>query len=796
MDFKPFKMGKYLLMERLATGGMAEVYRAKAGGAGGFEKQVAIKRILPSYSQNDEFRKMFEYEARLSSMLTHANIVQVYDFNKFGETYLLAMEFVDGKNLRQFVNKARKVGQPVGVELALFITNEVCKGLEYAHAKRDDMTGKPLNIIHRDMSPQNIMLSYEGSVKIVDFGIAKAKDRVDETRSGIIKGKFGYMSPEQANGMPVDHRTDIFSTGIILWELLTGRRLFSAESDMATLRMIQECVITPPSKFNPRVTPDLDRIVMKVLSKDLKLRYSNAGDLHRALLEYLSKTAPGFTQREVAAVVQRTFSDDITKEKKRFEQLYRQSIPFSQGATASKHEESMDSDGMDEIEEALDGMQTKSDVLETTGRTISELRDESDVESTDEDPPAPDPTQVSYDYIPEDDAPANNIDDSLTKSHIVENEAAPAVPEPEPAPEVSVPIPEVTPPPAREGTQPGTEIRLKTEGKDYELVLPGGDKHGTGTNKPSVSTIAEEKKEIVAPDAKEAPVELLETEDPSVSEVSTIGRSIRTESQTSFQAPPPQPRAQAPETMGLDAALEDNGAPPPRARPQNRNWRDERPLEQSAQRSILPRLLGFFMVLGATGYVYKLYLNGSITEWIEANAPREPMEVSKPANADEDRVEAHATGDCQLNVRSQPPTAEVLLNGASQGYTPKILTIPCGKAVAVVLRKEGYDSLSENVETRAKSLDWSRTLTPQVRGTLSLSLGFIAEIYAAGEKIGDADAGRVSDFPLRAKQTHAIRIVNIPLEIDFTTDVTIEEGQKTWLKFSLDEATVRSRKKR
>src|SRR3954447_1202237 len=153
LEFKPFKIGKYLLLERLATGGMAEVYRAKASGAGGFEKQLAIKRILPSYAENEEFRRMFEYEARLSSMLTHANIVQVYDFIKSSETYLLAMEYVDGKNLRQFINKIKKIGFTLPIEFGVYIISEVCKGLEYAHKKKDDLTGRPLNIIHRDMSP-------------------------------------------------------------------------------------------------------------------------------------------------------------------------------------------------------------------------------------------------------------------------------------------------------------------------------------------------------------------------------------------------------------------------------------------------------------------------------------------------------------------------------------------------------------------------------------------------------------------------------------------------------------------
>ena len=187
MDFKPYKMGKYLLLERLATGGMAEVYRAKSTGASGFEKHLAIKRILPDHLEDDTFRRMFETEARIGSSLQHSNIVQILDFVKFGETFLLVMEFVNGKNLRQVVNKLKKLQYSLPIECTLFIINETCKGLDYAHSKKDDFTGQPQNIIHRDMSPQNIMLSYDGSVKIVDFGIANWKDKLEQTKSGVIR---------------------------------------------------------------------------------------------------------------------------------------------------------------------------------------------------------------------------------------------------------------------------------------------------------------------------------------------------------------------------------------------------------------------------------------------------------------------------------------------------------------------------------------------------------------------------------------------------------------------------------
>lgn len=358
MDFKPYKMGKYLLLERLATGGMAEVYRAKATGASGFEKHLAIKRILPDHLEDDSFRKMFETEARIGSSLTHSNIVQILDFVKFGETFLLVMEFVNGKNLRQVINKLKKQQFTLPVECAIFIANETCKGLEYAHSKKDDFTGQPQNIIHRDMSPQNIMLSYDGLVKIVDFGIANWKDKLEQTKSGVIKGKFGYMSPEQAAGEPISNSTDIFSTGIIFWELLTGKRLFTAENDISTLKLIQDCVVPRPSQFNPKVTPDLERIVMKALSKNVSQRYQTAGAMQRQIQEHLNKHYPSFRENELASMMQRLFKEEIETEKRRIEVLSRQSIPFSQG----KAEALEISESEFELEESIsEGTLTASD---------------------------------------------------------------------------------------------------------------------------------------------------------------------------------------------------------------------------------------------------------------------------------------------------------------------------------------------------------------------------------------------------------------------------------------------------
>lgn len=361
-------MGKYLLLERLATGGMAEVYRAKTTGASGFEKHLAIKKILPTHVEDETFQRMFETEARIGSSLQHSNIVQILDFVKFSETFLLVMEFVNGRNLRQVINKLKKLQYSLPLECSLYIINETCKGLDYAHTKKDDFTGQAQNIIHRDMSPQNIMISYEGLVKIVDFGIANWKDKLEQTKSGVIKGKFGYMSPEQAAGQNITHLTDVFSTGIIFWELLTGKRLFTAESDLATLRLIQDCVIPKPSSLNPRVTPELERIVLKALSKSTTHRYQSAGAMQRQIQEYLNKHYPSFRGNEIAAMMQRLFKEEISSDNRRFEILNKQSVPFSQ----SDREQSGTPESEDDISAQLEGSLTSASVDKITQVTFSD----------------------------------------------------------------------------------------------------------------------------------------------------------------------------------------------------------------------------------------------------------------------------------------------------------------------------------------------------------------------------------------------------------------------------------------
>lgn len=287
--------GKYLLLEKLAAGGMAEVYLAKSNAANGLNKFVAIKRILPQYSSNDEFVEMFKEEAKVAINLNHGNIVSIYDFGIEKKQFYLVMEFVEGRNLRQIINELKKSNKSFSIDQAIFMIKEAAAGLDHAHRCVDGHSGKPLNITHRDMSPQNIMMSFEGEVKVIDFGIAKAETEKEETKAGTLKGKFGYMSPEQAEGMPIDPRTDVFALGIILWELLANDRLFTGSNESVILRKVRDCQVPSIRKVNPLVPPELERIVMKALAKDKNVRYQTAANLHRDLNRFLNTQFPDFS---------------------------------------------------------------------------------------------------------------------------------------------------------------------------------------------------------------------------------------------------------------------------------------------------------------------------------------------------------------------------------------------------------------------------------------------------------------------------------------------------------------------
>jgi serine/threonine-protein kinase len=309
--------GKYILLEKLATGGMAEVHLARNVGIEGVGKFVAIKRILPQFSEQTEFIDMFKDEAKIAINLSHNNIVSMHEVGIERHQFFIVMDFVEGRDLRRILTKMKKAGVAFSIEQALYIIREAAAGLDHAHRCIDAKTGKPLNIIHRDMSPQNVMVSFEGEVKVVDFGIAKAETQIESTRAGTIKGKFSYMSPEQAEGLPLDLRTDIFSLGILLWELLANDRLFVANNEVNTLRKIRDCQIPSLRKINPNIPPELERIVSKALAKDRNLRYQTSEALHRELSRFLNRQYPDFSPQDFAVFIKTLFASEILENRKK-----------------------------------------------------------------------------------------------------------------------------------------------------------------------------------------------------------------------------------------------------------------------------------------------------------------------------------------------------------------------------------------------------------------------------------------------------------------------------------------------
>ena len=267
---------------------MAEVFRAKREGVEGFEKIVAVKRILPHLSNNAEFVEMFIAEAKIVASLTHPNIAQIFDLGKIDASYFIAMECVEGRDLRTILSRASDRDTRLGVDLAAIIAAKVGAALEYAHRHRDE-EGKELQIVHRDVSPQNILVSSEGEVKLVDFGIARAATKASHTDSGSLRGKLLYMSPEQAWGKSLDRRSDIFSLGVVFYEVLTGHPLFSGNSEISVLERVREAQFLAPSSLSPAVPIEIEAIVTRALQKNPDERYQDAADMLLDLDTYLRK---------------------------------------------------------------------------------------------------------------------------------------------------------------------------------------------------------------------------------------------------------------------------------------------------------------------------------------------------------------------------------------------------------------------------------------------------------------------------------------------------------------------------
>jgi serine/threonine protein kinase len=301
---------------------MAEVFKAKSYGVEGFEKIIAIKRILPTMGEDRDFIKMFIDEAKIAGQLAHANICQIFELGRIDGSHFIAMEYIWGKDLLQIQNRLRKIKQQMPVPMACFSIAKVLEGLDYAHRKRDPL-GRPLEIVHRDCSPQNVLVSYEGEVKVIDFGIAKATSRNSRTMAGVLKGKFGYMSPEQVRGLPLDRRSDIFALGTMLYECLTGERLFQGETDFSTLEKVRNVDIRNPRDLNPNIPPAVERVILKALAKDVDDRYQWCSEMLADLQQYLMSQDVVFTAKSLSGWLKEVFSGEIEKERQQLEQYKR-----------------------------------------------------------------------------------------------------------------------------------------------------------------------------------------------------------------------------------------------------------------------------------------------------------------------------------------------------------------------------------------------------------------------------------------------------------------------------------------
>ena len=304
---------------------MADIFRARGATLESNGRLLVIKRIQAAFGNNAEFLQMFKSEVQVTMRFTHPNIVQLYESGEEGGQQYIAMELVDGRNLRQVLSKLAHKQMRIPVAASCYVIEQTAAGLHYAHTFKDRITGEPLNIVHRDVSPQNIIVSYDGNVKMIDFGIAKATTNGEATRAGVIKGKLSYLSPEQVMGEVLDARSDVFALGIVLWELLTGKRLFVAEGDneFQVLKMIESCntFVKPPSKYNPDVPKELDEVVLRALTRDVKKRYQSADELARALKKILAVQYSEFSPSDLSHFIKKLFHDLIVEDRKQIQQL-------------------------------------------------------------------------------------------------------------------------------------------------------------------------------------------------------------------------------------------------------------------------------------------------------------------------------------------------------------------------------------------------------------------------------------------------------------------------------------------
>ncbi|MEN9799244.1 MAG: hypothetical protein RL653_2940 [Pseudomonadota bacterium] len=305
----PQSFGRYELLRKLATGGMGEIYLARQAGPVGFEKLLVVKRILPHLSEEDEFIQMFFDEARIAAALNHPNVAQLFDLGEVDGSHYIAMEYVAGESTRAVRARCNERGEPLPIGLACRVFADAACGLDFAHSARSS-NGAPLQLIHRDVSPQNILVAFNGAVKLIDFGVAKAAGKLTHTATGAVKGKYAYMSPEQAKGEPLDGRSDLFGLATVFWETLTGERLWKRDSELNTMKAVVKEPAPPPSSVNPDVSPALDALVLKALQKKRNDRFASCGEFQLAVEDFVISERLPATTRHLSLWMLKMFAEE------------------------------------------------------------------------------------------------------------------------------------------------------------------------------------------------------------------------------------------------------------------------------------------------------------------------------------------------------------------------------------------------------------------------------------------------------------------------------------------------------
>jgi len=354
--------GRFQLLLEMAQGGMATLFLARLSGPVNFQKLVVIKKIHDHLAGEQEFIEMFQDEARIAALIHHPNVATIFDMGTVDKSYYIAMEYVHGHSMAEFMRSAKRIDQRLPWTIAARMIADAAAGLHAAH-ELTTPDGRPLNVVHRDVSPQNLLLTYDGHVKVVDFGIAYAAEKISHTSDGTIKGKIAYMSPEQASSAPLDRRSDVFSLGIILYEAVTMKRLFKARNDAATLYRVLECVVPPPTSMQPDLPSDLEAVIMKALAKDPEQRYSSAGELEQALGRLLLQHGEMASHQDVGVLMLKYFEDQ--------KQLKADQI---QRALEEDTEEPMKAYGMSgEVSSVPNGFHTDSIIQQTIRKPVSIL---------------------------------------------------------------------------------------------------------------------------------------------------------------------------------------------------------------------------------------------------------------------------------------------------------------------------------------------------------------------------------------------------------------------------------------